>query len=31
MAARSSPAGSEPGFRGPTVIKRVGITDRQLY
>ena len=30
MAARSSPAGSEPGFRGPTVIKLVGITYRQL-
>ena len=30
MAARSSPAGSEPGFRGPTVISLVGITYRQL-
>jgi DNA-binding transcriptional MerR regulator len=30
MAARSSPAPSEPGFRGPTVIKLVGITYRQL-
>jgi DNA-binding transcriptional MerR regulator len=30
MAARSSPAASEPGFRGPTVIKLVGITYRQL-
>ena len=29
MAARSSPA-SEPGFRGPTVHKLVGITYRQL-
>jgi DNA-binding transcriptional MerR regulator len=30
MAARSSPAASEPGFRGPTVINLVGITYRQL-
>jgi DNA-binding transcriptional MerR regulator len=30
MAARSSPASSEPGFRGPTVINLVGITYRQL-
>ena len=30
MAARSSPAASEPGFRGPTVHKLVGITYRQL-
>jgi DNA-binding transcriptional MerR regulator len=30
MAARSSPAPSEPGFRGPTVIKLVGISYRQL-
>jgi DNA-binding transcriptional MerR regulator len=30
MAARSSPAPPEPGFRGPTVIKLVGITYRQL-
>jgi DNA-binding transcriptional MerR regulator len=30
MAAPSSPASSEPGFRGPTVIKLVGITYRQL-
>jgi DNA-binding transcriptional MerR regulator len=30
MAARSSPASSEPGFRGPTVIKLVGISYRQL-
>jgi DNA-binding transcriptional MerR regulator len=30
MAARSSPARSEPGFRGPTVIKLVGISYRQL-
>jgi DNA-binding transcriptional MerR regulator len=30
MAARSSPAPSEPGFRGPTVINLVGITYRQL-
>jgi DNA-binding transcriptional MerR regulator len=29
MAARSTPA-SEPGFRGPTVHKLVGITYRQL-
>jgi DNA-binding transcriptional MerR regulator len=29
MAARPSPA-SEPGFRGPTVYKLVGITYRQL-
>jgi DNA-binding transcriptional MerR regulator len=30
MAARSSPAASEPGFRGPTVHKLVGISYRQL-
>jgi DNA-binding transcriptional MerR regulator len=30
MAARPSPAASEPGFRGPIVYKLVGITYRQL-
>ena len=30
MVARPSPAASEPGFRGPTVHKLVGITYRQL-
>jgi DNA-binding transcriptional MerR regulator len=30
MAARSSPASSEPGFRGPTVIALANITYRQL-
>jgi DNA-binding transcriptional MerR regulator len=30
MAARTSPAASEPGFRGPTVHKLVGISYRQL-
>ena len=30
MAARPSSAASEPGFRGPTVYKLVGITYRQL-
>jgi DNA-binding transcriptional MerR regulator len=30
MAARPSPGASEPGFRGPTVYKLVGITYRQL-
>ena len=30
MAARSSPASSEPGYRGPTVTKLVGISYRQL-
>jgi DNA-binding transcriptional MerR regulator len=30
MAARSSTAASEPGFRGPTVHKLVGISYRQL-
>jgi DNA-binding transcriptional MerR regulator len=30
MAARPSPPGSEPGFRGPIVYKLVGITYRQL-
>ena len=30
MAARSTPASSEPGYRGPTVTKLVGISYRQL-
>jgi DNA-binding transcriptional MerR regulator len=30
MAARSSPASSEPGFRGPTVTELAHITYRQL-
>jgi DNA-binding transcriptional MerR regulator len=30
MAARSSPAPSEPGYRGPTVTKLADITYRQL-
>jgi DNA-binding transcriptional MerR regulator len=30
MAARSSPASSEPGYRGPTVTKLADITYRQL-
>jgi DNA-binding transcriptional MerR regulator len=30
MAARSSPASMEPGYRGPTVTKLVGISYRQL-
>jgi DNA-binding transcriptional MerR regulator len=30
MAARPSPAASEPGFRGPIVYRLVGITYRQL-
>jgi DNA-binding transcriptional MerR regulator len=30
MAARSSPAASEPGFRGPTVTELAHITYRQL-
>ena len=30
MAVRSTPAPAEPGYRGPTVCKLVGITYRQL-
>ena len=30
MAARSSPAPAEPGYRGPTVCRLVGISYRQL-
>ena len=30
MSARSSPAPAEPGYRGPTVCKLVGISYRQL-